>query len=156
MIEYTIDQSDQLILVWMTGTNRCEDLKAHYARVLNDPRYDPTFDSLFQVDGNADGPIMTELPEVKTVMEMVAQCQAATKWAVVMPAGFKRTIVEYLLQGVNLRSVTMRFFGSEHEAIAWLNEGRRLPIVASGRDRVQPASASAAVESQCPPVEAGT
>ena len=138
MIEYVIDETDHLIRVWMTGTNRCEDLKAHYARVLKDPRYEATLDSIFQIDGDSDGPIMMELPEVKTVMEMVAQCQAATKWAVVLPAGFKRTILEYLLQGVNLQSVTMRFFGTENEAIAWLNEGRESPIAAFHREATHP------------------
>ena len=128
MIEYEIDETDHLIRVWMSGTNRCEDLKAHYARVLRDPRYDPTLDCLFQIDGESDGPIMTELPEVKTVVEMLAQCQGATKWAVVMPAGFKRTIVEFLFRGINLRSVTLSFFGTEDAAIAWLNEGRKFPI----------------------------
>ena len=148
MIEYVIDEVDHLIRVRMTGSNRCADLKAHYARVLKDPQYDPTFDSLFQVDGDADGPIMAELLEVKTVIEMLAQCQATTKWAVVMPAGFKRTVVEYLLQGVNLRGVTMRFFGSKSDAIAWLNEGRKSPIVASPDDLVQLASWNPANRSQ--------
>jgi len=154
MIEYTIEKVDRLIRVRMTGVNRCEDLKAHYARVLRDPRYDPTLDSLFVIDGNADGPIMTELPDVKTVIEMLAQCQAATKWAVVMPAGFKRVIVEYLLQGVNLRSVTMRFFGTEDEAIAWLNESRELPITVSRRDPIQIASPNGVRESRRPPAKA--
>ena len=128
MIEYTIDEVDHLVRAHMTGPNSCADLAAHYARVLRDPKYVPTLDCLFQVDGNTSGSIMTELPEVKTVIEMLAQCQGATKWAVVMPSGFRRTVVEYLLQGVNLRSVTMRFFGSETEAIEWLNEGRSSPI----------------------------
>ena len=133
MIEYRIDEVDRLIRVRMTGSNRCEDLKAHYARVLRDPKYDPTLDSLFEIDGDADGPIITELPEVKMVIEMLAQCQAATKWAVVAPAGFKRTVVEYLLRGANLKSVTMRFFGTEDEAIGWLNQGRKSPIATSRR-----------------------
>lgn len=99
MIEYVIDQVNHLIRVWMTGSNRCADLAAHYARVLKDPQYDPALDSLFHIDGDADGPIMTELPEVRAVIEMLAQCQAATECAVVMPAGFKRTVIEYLLRG---------------------------------------------------------
>ena len=155
MIEYTIDEMDHLIWVWMTGSNRCEDLKAHYAKVLRDARYDPTLDCLFQIDGDADGPIMTELPEVKTVIEMLAQCQAATKWAVVMPAGFKRVIVEYLLQGINLRSVIMRFVGTENEAIAWLNEGRKVPIAASHHAPLQPASPDGPAGSRRAPVKAG-
>jgi hypothetical protein len=146
MIEYVIDEANHLIRVWMTGSNQCEDLKAHYARVLRDPRYESTLDSIFQIDGNSDGPIMMELPEVKTVMEMVAQCQAATKWAVVLPAGFKRTVVEYLLQGVNLQSVTMRFFGTEDEAIAWLNEGREFPVAAFHNEVAQPIAPKSADE----------
>jgi hypothetical protein len=153
MIEYTIDEVDHLIRVWMTGSNRCEDLKAHYAKVLKDPHYDPTLDSLFQIDGDADGPIMTELPEVKTVIEMLAQCQETTKWAVVMPPGFKRTVVEYLLQGVDLRLVTMRFFGTETEAIAWLNVGRTLPLAASRSDSIPCAIHSAVDKRQSPPVK---
>ena len=144
MIEYVIDEVDRLIRVWMTGSNRCEDLKAHYARVLRDARYDPTLDCLFEVDGDADRPILTELPEVKTVIEMLAQCQATSKWAVVMPAGFKRMIIEYLFKEINVRSVTMRFFGTENDAIAWLNEGRTSPIASSPHESKQPASRNSA------------
>jgi hypothetical protein len=138
MIEYVIDEADHLIRVWMSGTNRCEDLKAHYARVLRDPRYDPTLDCLFQIDGEADGPILTELPEVKIVVEMLAQCQAAVKWAVVMPSGFKRSIVEYFFRGINLRSVSMRFFSTAEEAAAWLDEHRKYPVAMSPDDSTQP------------------
>ena len=152
MIEYAIDETEHLIRVWMTGSNRCEDLKAHYARVLKDPRYEPTLDSLFQVDGDAGGSILTELPEVKTVIEMLAQCQAATRWAVVMPAGFKRTIVEYLLRGANLRSVTMRFFANETGAVAWLNTGRTPPIAASRPDSSHRASRHATDKAEGSPI----
>jgi hypothetical protein len=151
MIEYVIDDVNHLIRVWMTGSNRCANLAAHYSRVLKDPRYDPTFDSLFQIDGEADGPIVTELGEVKMLLEMVAQCQAATKWAVVIPLGFKRTVVEFLLKGVELKSVTMRFFGNEADASAWLNVGRTSLITAWDHDAMQRASLNAANNSQNSP-----
>ena len=150
MIDYTIDQTNRLIRVWMSGTNRCSDLAAHYSRVLKDPQYDRTLDSLFQVDGETTGPVMTELPEVKTLIEMLAQCQGATKWAVVMPLGFKRTVVEFLLKGTNLRSVTMQFFATESDAIAWLNVGKTSPIPPSDRGSTPTTSPVTPSESQMP------
>jgi len=139
MIDYVIDEPNRLIRVWMSGSNRCEDLKAHYARVLRDPHYDPSLDCLFEIDRETDGPIVTELPEVKTVVEMLAQCQGTTKWAVVLEAGFKRTIVDYLFRDINLRSVSMRFFETTREAIAWINEDRRFPVTERTSDAARTA-----------------
>jgi len=41
---------------------------------------------------------------------------------VVITPGFKRTIVEFLLAGVKLGSVQMRFFDDDEFALAWLSQ----------------------------------
>ncbi len=142
MIEYTIEKQDRLIWVWMGGDNTYDDLASHYARVLKDPRYERSFDCIFHLDAETDGPIMRRLPEVRTLIELLSQCQDTTKWAVVAPMGFKRTILEFVLKGVSLRFVTMRFFDHQSDALGWLNNGRKTPITPIGRDRAQHNGAS--------------
>jgi hypothetical protein len=54
-------------------------------------------------------------------MEAVARLQHATKWAIVMAPGFQRTVIEFLLRGINLAPVQMRFFDDNRLALAWLD-----------------------------------
>jgi hypothetical protein len=106
----------------MSGNNHCDDLEEHYAQVYRDPEYHVTFNSILQVDEDAGGPILGDFPKVKQLLELVAQSPPAKKkWAVVIPNGFKRLLVEYVLRDVSLKPVEMRFFDSEMNALAWLN-----------------------------------
>jgi hypothetical protein len=123
MIEYTIDRPDRLVRVRMRGSTTSADLARHYSRVLDDPAYDASFDYLFHIDDDAGGPILAELPDAGLQMEAVARLQHGTKWAVVMAPGFKRTVTEFLLMGVKLGSVQMRFFDDDRTALAWLDPG---------------------------------
>lgn len=79
MIEYAFDKANHLLRVRMSEGNSAADMARHYAKVLNDPSYDPTFDSLFCIDDNAGGPILSELPETGRLMEAVAQLQPGRK-----------------------------------------------------------------------------
>jgi hypothetical protein len=54
--------------------------------------------------------------------------QHRTKWAVVMAPGFKRTVTEFLLLGVKLASVQMRFFDDNRMALAWLDPGHAVRV----------------------------
>jgi SpoIIAA-like len=134
MIEYTIDTNARLIKIQMRGNNSCADLEEYCAQLYRDPQYDVTFDSLFQIDGEAGGPILAELSKVKQVLELVAQTTPAMKkWAVVVPSGFKRLLAEYFFKDACLKPVEMRFFGSEIEARSWLNsavKSRTCPVAA--------------------------
>ena len=122
MIEYTI--KDRLIRVRMSGSNSSADMERHYEEVYNDPRYDVMFSTLFHIDPNAGGQILEELPRVRQLMELVAESQKAEKkWAVVMPSAFKRAVVEFLLKDVQVKPIQIRFFGSEEDALVWLNQG---------------------------------
>ena len=128
MIEYVIDKVNHLLRVHMSECNSAADMARHYSRVLDDPNYDPTFETIFYIDDNADGPILAELPEAGRQLEALAQLQHGRKWAVVMTPGFKRTVVEFLLTGVNLGSVQMRFFDDDEPALAWLGQARHADV----------------------------
>jgi glucuronate isomerase len=128
MIEYVIDKANHLYRVQMNGSNSAADLARHYSKVLDDPNYDPTLDTITYIDNEADGPILAELPEAGRLMEAMAQLQQGRKWALVMSPGFKRTIVEFLLTGVKLGSVHMRFFDNDAQALAWLDQARYASI----------------------------
>ena len=73
MIEYVFDKANHLLRVRMSECNSAADMARHYSKVLNDPDYDPTFETIFYVDDNASGPILAELPETGRLMEAVAQ-----------------------------------------------------------------------------------
>ncbi|MGO9245760.1 MAG: STAS/SEC14 domain-containing protein [Verrucomicrobiia bacterium] len=123
MIEYIIDRPDRLVRVRVSGCVTSADLVSHFSTVHDDPSYDPSFNILFQIDDDAEGPILAELPGVGLQMEAVARLQHGTKWAVVMAPGFKRTVIEFLLRGVKLAPVQMRFFDDNRLALAWLGPG---------------------------------
>lgn len=124
MIQYAIDRPDSLVRVRVSGCVSSADLARHFSRVHDDPSYDPSFNVLFQIDDDAEGPIMAELPGVASQMEAVARLQNATRWAIIMSPGFKRTVVEFLLRGVRLAPVQMRFFDDKSTALAWLDPSR--------------------------------
>jgi hypothetical protein len=128
MIEYVIDHQERLVRVRVAGCITGADLAKHFSRVHNDPSYDPSFNVLFQIDDDAEGPIMAELPGVGLQMEAVARLQNATKWAVVMSPGFKRTVTEFLLRSANIASVQMRFFDDNPTALAWLDRAHSARI----------------------------
>ncbi len=122
MIDYTIDQTRRLIRVRMHGTVTCDELERHYAEAYHDPRYNPSLRSLVQIDEDAGGPILTEIPRVRTVLELAAQSPGALrKWAVVLRPGFKRMVLEFLLKDVRVKPLEMRFFDDESSALAWLD-----------------------------------
>ena len=73
MIEYAYDKVNHLLRVRMSGCNSAADMARHYSKVLDDPDYDPTFETIFHIDDNAGGPILAELPETGRLMEAVAQ-----------------------------------------------------------------------------------
>ncbi|MEI6082927.1 MAG: hypothetical protein WCS70_01350 [Verrucomicrobiota bacterium] len=123
MIEYTIDEGQGLILVQISGSNSCADLEQHIAEVYRDPRYKPTLKTLTTVAADAGGPLMSELPDAKRLLEMTAQApNALKKWAVVIPSGFKRMMVEFVLKDVQLHPLQLQFFADEPAARAWLND----------------------------------
>lgn len=122
MIEYSINEALRLIRVRMSGSNSCADLERHYAEVYHDPRYNPALRTLVQVDEDTGGPIMTELPKVKVVMEMAAQSPGALKkWAVVIPSGFKRMVVEFMMKDLKVKPLEVRYFADETAALNWLD-----------------------------------
>jgi hypothetical protein len=121
MIEYTINEAEGLIRVRVTGTNTCADMEAHIAEVYRDPRYHPGLKTLTQIDESAGGPIMSELPDVKRVLEMAAHAPNALKrWAVVIPSDFKRMMLEFMFKDAQLKPLELRFFKDETAARAWL------------------------------------
>ncbi|MGD0058283.1 MAG: STAS/SEC14 domain-containing protein [Verrucomicrobiia bacterium] len=129
MIEYTIERPGGLVRVRASGCITSADLVRHFSRVHDDPSYDPSFNILVQIDEDAGGPILAELPDVGSQMEAVARLQHRTKWAVVMAPGFKRTVIEFLLRGAKLAPVEMRFFDDNQLALAWLDSGRAARVL---------------------------
>jgi hypothetical protein len=122
MIAYSIDERLRLIRVRMTGANSCADLERHYAEVYHDPKYNSSLRTLVQVDEDAGGPIMTELPKVKVVMELAAQSPGALKkWAIVIPSGFKRMVVEFVMKDLKVKPLEVRYFADEPTALTWLD-----------------------------------
>lgn len=124
MIEYTIDRTDRLVRVRASGCTTPADAVRHFSTVHDDPSYDPSFNVLFHVDDDVGGPILAELPDLGLQMEAVARLQHRTKWAIVMAPGFKRTVTEFLLLGLKLAPVQMRFFDNDQMAFAWLEPGQ--------------------------------
>jgi len=123
MIEYSIDEGQGLIKARMSGSTSCADLQKHIADVYRDPRYKPSLKTLFLIDEDAGGPLVSELPYAKHILEIAAHApNALKKWAVVIPSGFKRTMVEFMLKNVQLKPLEMRFFAEEASACAWLND----------------------------------
>ena len=123
MIEYSIDEPANLIRVRMSGANSIADLEQHLATSYRDPGYKPTLRALTHIDEDAGGPIMSELPQAKHLLELAAQAPGALKkWAVVIPSGFRRMMLEFMLKDVQLKPLEMRFFADEPAALAWLNE----------------------------------
>ncbi|HVM62634.1 MAG TPA: hypothetical protein VMV72_17365 [Verrucomicrobiae bacterium] len=121
MIEYTIDRTDRLVRVRLSGYTTTADLARHYSKVHSDPAYDPSFNVLFRINDNVNGPIMVDVPSVSGQLEAVARLQNATKWAIVMSPGIRRAVFEFLVPTLSLASVQMRFFDDEHSALAWLD-----------------------------------
>lgn len=123
MITYSIDEQDRLIRVRMSGSCSSAELERHFADAYQDPRYNTSLRSLMEIDGDTGGPILEELPRVKQVLELAAHTpRALRKWAVVVPSGLKRTIIEFMLKDMRLKPLKMRFFDDEVAARAWLDD----------------------------------
>ena len=123
MIEYILDKAQRLVKIPVCGSDiSYEHFLELWKRMDTDPNYDPTFNHLTVIDKDAAGPLVGEMPMMKSMLEMMAQRQTtAKKWAIVVPSLWKRTMAEILFESVNLGRVQMRFFADEVEAMTWIN-----------------------------------
>ncbi len=128
MLEYSIDQARQLIITRVGGTdNTCEQFQRLWGQMYRDPGYEAAFDHLVLIDPDAGGPIQENIPQICSMLEVVARAdEVRKKWAVVVSSLGKRLLLEFLFAAVDFGRVRLRVFATEADATAWL-QGRDEP-----------------------------
>ena len=123
MIEYTIDAAQRLIRVRMSGANTPDDLLRHFSRLITDPQFDPTFNTIFRI--TEDATLETTLFDdmLKTLLEQWQRHWKDAKWAVVSSSRIQLALAKLATENVNFQSVQLRFFDNEANAMNWFCSG---------------------------------
>lgn len=128
MIDYTIDGAGGLIRVSTSGASTFTDLIRYLANLNDDPEFDAHFNTIFHVaeDATLPGAFFKDL--LKTILEQWEQRRTGNKWAVVLPSKSQLRVAQLAAQSVDLKSVGLKFFGGEEDAMAWLSATMNLQM----------------------------
>jgi hypothetical protein len=128
VIEYTIDEPRRLIRVRMSGANKLTDLLQHFSNLINDPKFDGTFNALFFITEDATLPAaLLDNAFFKMAFEQWELRRKNAKWAVVSPSRSQLAIAQRATGNVNLKSVQLRFFDDEESALNWCGSSPKSP-----------------------------
>ncbi len=130
MIEYTIDEPRRLIRVRMSGANTLTDLLQHFSNLINDPKFDGTFNAIFHITEDATLPAaLLDNVFFKMAFEQWELRRKHAKWAVVSPSRSQLALAQRATENANLKSVQLRFFDDEESALNWCGSNPKSRVV---------------------------
>jgi hypothetical protein len=124
MIVYMIDAAQRLIRVRMSGANTPADLLRHVSELNDDPQFDRSFNTFFEIaeDARLEATLFDTM--LKTILEQWQQRRKGAKWAVVSSSRVQLALAALATDNIRFQHVQVRFFDDEASALTWLGTGR--------------------------------
>ena len=122
MFSHKIDKLQGIIFTRVSGTPTTVTMIDHIQSVLNDPDYDPKYNSIIVLEENTHiAGVPTEKIElIRRVLDGYAQQRKGRHWAVVAPNERQKAFLKLNLELIRPVKFNFRIFKSEEDALNWL------------------------------------
>lgn len=122
MFSFKIDKLLGIIFTRICGTPTTITMIDYIQNVMNDPDFDPKYNSIIVLDENAR---ITTVPEDKTerirfVLDGCARQRKGCKWAVVAPNKIQEMFLKLNLELINPAVFNCRIFQNDDDALYWI------------------------------------
>ncbi len=119
MIEYTFEMPLHLLQVRLSNSVSLLDLVNFFAKVQKDPRYGPTFKSLFIIDPDAF--LVNFVPAaISKLFQRMEDSIGPSWWAIVASDASQKSIFTSALHDFVFKRVKISLFDDEFPALQWL------------------------------------
>ncbi len=127
MFRYKIDKIQRIIFTRATGTPTTVTMIDHIRNVMNDPDFDPDYNSIIVLDKNIRiaGIPKDEIEIVQQVLNGYAQQGKGRTCAVVVPNERQEIFLKLNLELIQPIKFNIGIFYSEDEALTWI-KGQQL------------------------------
>ena len=122
MITHKIDKLQGIIFARASGTPTTILMIDHIQNVLNDPDFDPKYNSIivFEKNTRIAGVLKDEIETIRRVLDGYAQQRTGRNWAVVAPNERLEAFVKLNLELISPVIFNIRIFRSEEDALIWI------------------------------------
>ncbi len=122
MFSHKIDKLQGIIFTRVSGTPTLVIMIDHIQKVLNDPDFDPNYNSIIVLEENT---IIAGIPNekietIRRVLDGYAQQRKGRNWAVVVPNKRLEAFLKLNLELIGPVKFNIRIFLSEDEALSWI------------------------------------
>ncbi len=122
MFSHRIDKLQGIIFTRVSGTPTTILMIDHIRNVMNDPDFDPNYNSIIVFEENAriPGIAKDEIETIRRVLDGYAQQRKGRNWAVVAPNERQEAFLKLNLELIGPVKFNIRIFQSEDEALSWI------------------------------------
>ena len=122
MFSHKIDKLQGIIFIRASGTPTTVTMIDHIQSVLNDPDYDPKYNSIIVLEENTHiAGVPTEKIElIRRVLDGYAQQRKGRHWAIVASNERQEAFLKLNLELISPVKLKIRIFKSEEDALNWL------------------------------------
>ena len=122
MFSHKIEKLQGIIFTRVSGTPTLVIMIDHIQKVLNDPDFDPNYNSIIVLEENT---IIAGIPNekietIRRVLDGYAQQRKGRNWAVVVPNKRLEAFLKLNLELIGPVKFNIRIFLSEDEALTWI------------------------------------
>jgi hypothetical protein len=122
MFSHKIDKLQGIIFTRVSGTPTTILMIDNIQNVLNDPEFDPKYNSIIVFEENTRIPGISngEIEIIRRVFDGYAQQRTGRNWAVVAPNERLETFLKLNLELIGPVKFNIRIFQSEEDALNWI------------------------------------
>ena len=122
MFTHKIDKLQGIIFARVSGTPTTVLMIDHIQNVLNDPDFDPKYNSIIVCKENTRIPGIqkSEIEIIRRVFDGYAQQRTGRNWAVVAPNERLEAFLKLNLELISPVKLNIRIFQNEEDALNWI------------------------------------
>ena len=122
MFSHKIDKLQGIIFTRVSGTPTLVIMIDHIQNVMNDPEFDPNYNSIIVLEENT---IIAGIPNekieaIRHILDGYAQQRKGRNWAVLVPNKRLEAFLKLNLELIGPVKFNIRIFLSEDEALSWI------------------------------------
>ena len=122
MFSFKIDTSRGIIFTRISGTPTTITMIDHIQNVMNDPDFDPKYNSIIVLEENCRIAAVPrdKIETIRRVLDGYAQQRTGCRWAVVVRNEKQETFLKLNLELIKPAIFNLRIFQKEDHALAWM------------------------------------
>ena len=122
MFSYKIDKLQKIIFTRISGTPTTITMIDHIQNVMNDPDFDPKYNSIIVLEENTHiaGVPKDKIETIRRVLDGYAQQRKGCNWAVVARNERQEAFLKLDLELISPAIFNFRIFQSEDDALNWM------------------------------------